>query len=294
METTPIFPTSPAPSSSPSRSIARIALVAAALGSVALVQHKLYAPELSLRQEPMDATPFWLPVASPVEFRQVAASDASVCATTDSNELLCASQDDLTQWKHVAKDTKHVELANGMLFRTNVDNSLSYAMNDNQAAAWTAFHGQHTQLSVHGKNLCGINDRAGAFCMDMADPVAWKSVWPGNNPAGAVKQIVVNKDALYVVTDKDQVFLGSPEESAVNGVPQLDQVNGLFTHLAMNDKALCGVNRQREIFCASSELTTSPNWMHVASVPGDAMAVALSNDRLYALNAKGSLFMHTL
>ncbi|OQR80757.1 hypothetical protein ACHHYP_17222 [Achlya hypogyna] len=295
MEKTPILASPAAPATSTSSHVGRLAAAATVLGLVVLVQHKGTAPAtaLSLRTTSLGTEAFWMPVAAPAEvkFHQISAGHGRVCATATTGRVYCAAEDDLSAWTPLVGSTQHIELTDSMLFRAATDDSLSYA-HASAPTAWSAMYGSNKQLSANGNFVCGIDHQAVAYCLDLANPIAWAVMWANNSDKGTVKQLLLHGDAYFAVNNMDQVYVGKPSAGMVGDEPQATEVAGLFTQLTSNGATLCGVNRQAEIFCADSGLDSTPNWAHVAHVPGDATAVHASTTHLYAINARGALFAH--
>ncbi|KDO31302.1 hypothetical protein SPRG_03918 [Saprolegnia parasitica CBS 223.65] len=297
MEKSPMLHTATPERASGIRHAGHVVAAAAVLGLVVLVQQKTSSPptELSLRPTNLNAD-YWMQVATPddVAFRQVSAADGRVCGTTTANHVLCADESNLAHWTPLVGSTQHIELANGMLFRTATDDSLSFA-HATEPSAWSAMLGKNVQLSSNGGYVCGVDRSSSAYCLNMASPIAWAVMWPGHADVGAPKQFVLHgDDAFFAVTDRDELFAGKPSVGALLDVPQVAQVPGLFTQLSSNGHALCGVTRQTEIFCATENLSSSPNWRVVAHVPGNAASVHIADTRMYAVNARGQLFAHAL
>ncbi|KAJ0411163.1 hypothetical protein ATCC90586_005020 [Pythium insidiosum] len=94
--------------------------------------------------------------------------------------------------------------------------------------------------------------------------------------------VEVYGDVLWGVNRAQQIWVGSSV-----GDPQWRQLPGSLKQITSDNKQVCGVNANDDIWCANAAIRTNPNWRQV---PGKLSFVKLLNGRLVGTNSNGDIF----
>ncbi|TYZ59408.1 hypothetical protein PybrP1_001029 [[Pythium] brassicae (nom. inval.)] len=141
---------------------------------------------------------------------------------------------------------------------------------------WMSLYTEAGQVSYDGKTLCTSSGFGGGILCateGLDESPRWRYI------AGDVKWISVWGDHLWTVNSLDQIVLGSSTGDANWRV-----IPGSLKQITADGKQVCGVNGNKELFCADDAITTNPNWRQL---PGSFEQVDLTDGILYATAPDG-------
>jgi hypothetical protein len=180
-------------------------------------------------------------------------------------------------WRQINGELKSVIVQGDYLLGVNANDDIFCGKSAGDPE-WAQLPGlKLKQISTDGKEICGTNAADDIFCADTSiySNPNWRQL------PGKLKYIDVNDGVLYGVNANNDIFFG-----ASTGEPNWIQVDGKLKQLSFDGEVLCGVTDDDCIYCATSNLRSSPNWKRL----GNLRYVNVYAGRLYGVNEGYNLF----
>jgi hypothetical protein len=149
-----------------------------------------------------------------------------------------------------------------------------------ESDGWMKLDGALVQVSFDGKTLCGVDSVDDIWCATNnirgEGPTQWRQV------PGKLTHVDVYGDSLWGVNRQNQIWYGSS-----SGKPNWVPLSGSLKMVTSDNKQVCGVANNDDIFCADSNIRSFPNWRQI---PGKLSYVNLLDGVLVGVNKQGEIF----